>query len=156
MTSATSPSRSARSSTQTTKQTPHPTKTIKKSSADPRTSESPSAGAHKNAIPFRDAVLQFCEKHLNKIKTYIDQVSARFALPIKATLEGTSSSYDVTKRIRHALLCCLESRQKKLVRLHFICFGQDEQCLYSASFFTMKTKLAKTWIHLMFLAVQVT
>ena len=46
------------------------------------------ASVHKNAIPFRDAVQQFCEKHLDKIKTYIEHISSNLALPIKATLEG--------------------------------------------------------------------
>ena len=41
-----------------------------------------------NAIPFRDAVQQFCEKHLDKIKHYIDYVSTRLPIPIKATSEG--------------------------------------------------------------------
>ena len=50
------------------------------------------ASAHKNAIPFRDPVLQFCEKHLDKIKLYIESLSSRLALPIKATLEGTQAS----------------------------------------------------------------
>ena len=52
-----------------------------------------------------------------------------------------------------------EKRTKKVAKLHFICQagqsgGRNEHCLYSKTFFVMKTRNARLWIHLMFLAMQ--
>ncbi len=41
-----------------------------------------------HAIPFRDAVQQFCEKHMDKIKAYMEHVFVRLPVPIKANFEG--------------------------------------------------------------------
>lgn len=38
--------------------------------------------------PMRDTVQHFCEKHLDKIKTYMDKVSVRIPPPAKCTIEG--------------------------------------------------------------------
>lgn len=38
--------------------------------------------------PMRDTVQHFCEKHLDKIKSYMDKVSERIPLPAKCTIEG--------------------------------------------------------------------
>nr|CAD7587523.1 unnamed protein product [Timema genevievae] len=43
---------------------------------------------------------------------------------------------------------------KKLAKLHFACQGRGEHCLYNRTFFTMKTRNPRIWIHLMFLALQ--
>ena len=48
-----------------------------------------------------------------------------------------------------------DGRHKRYVRLNFQCGINGKQCLYGKLFFTLNTKLPKTWIHLMFLAVQV-
>lgn len=84
--------------------------------------------------PMRDTVQHFCEKHLDKIKSYMEKVSVRIPPPAKCTIE--------------------ERRAKKLVKLHFACQGRGEHCLYSRTFFTMKTRNPRVWIHLMFLALQ--
>jgi hypothetical protein len=59
----------------------------------------------------------------------------------------------------HIDLCCfslyIERRAKKLAKLHFACQGRGEHCLYNRTFFTMKTRNPRIWIHLMFLALQV-
>ena len=35
-----------------------------------------------------DAVQQFCEKHLDKVKSYVDSIKGKLPIPIKATLDG--------------------------------------------------------------------
>lgn len=40
--------------------------------------------------PMRDTVQHFCEKHLDKIKAYMDNVSLRIPPPAKCTIEGGS------------------------------------------------------------------
>ncbi|KAK6617844.1 hypothetical protein RUM43_014073 [Polyplax serrata] len=84
--------------------------------------------------PMRDTVQHFCEKHLDKIKAYMEKVSVRIPPPAKCTIE--------------------ERRAKKLAKLHFACQGRGEHCLYKRTFFTMKTRNPRTWIHLMFLTLQ--
>ncbi|XP_053205519.1 protein melted-like isoform X2 [Panonychus citri] len=84
--------------------------------------------------PMRDAVQHFCEKHIDKIKAYMQKISVKIPLPVKCTIE--------------------EKKAKKLAKLHFVCQGKGTNCLYSKTFFTMKTRNARIWIHLMFLALQ--
>lgn len=38
--------------------------------------------------PMRDTVQHFCEKHLDKIKSYMDKMSVRIPPPAKCTIEG--------------------------------------------------------------------
>jgi hypothetical protein len=38
--------------------------------------------------PMRDTVQHFCEKHLDKIKSYMEKVSVRIPPPAKCTIEG--------------------------------------------------------------------
>uniref|UniRef100_A0A131XW49 Putative ph domain protein melted n=1 Tax=Ixodes ricinus TaxID=34613 RepID=A0A131XW49_IXORI len=84
--------------------------------------------------PMRDAVQHFCEKHLDKIKAYMQTIFVKLPLPSKCTIE--------------------ERRSKKHAILQFACQGKGEHCLYSKSLFVMKTKNPRIWIHLMFLALQ--
>lgn len=84
--------------------------------------------------PIRDAVQHFCEKHIEKIKTYMQKVLVKIPLPIKCTIE--------------------EKRSKKIAKIYFGCQVKGEHCLYVKNYFVMKTKNARIWIHLMFLALQ--
>lgn len=84
--------------------------------------------------PMRDTIQHFCEKHLDKIKSYMDKVSVRIPPPAKCTIE--------------------EKRQKKSAKLHFACQARGQHCLYSKTFFTMRTRNPRIWIHLMFIALQ--
>lgn len=84
--------------------------------------------------PMRDAVQHFCEKHIDKIKTYMQNVFVKIPLPVKCTIE--------------------ERKAKKMVKIYFACQAKSENCLYSKTHFVMKTKNARIWIHLMFLALQ--
>lgn len=84
--------------------------------------------------PMRDAVQHFCEKHLDKIKAYMQTIFVKLPLPSKCTIE--------------------ERRAKKHAILQFACQGKGEHCLYNKSLFVMKTKNPRIWIHLMFLALQ--
>ncbi|KAK9501661.1 hypothetical protein O3M35_012345 [Rhynocoris fuscipes] len=84
--------------------------------------------------PMRDTVQHFCEKHLDKIKAYMDKVSERIPLPAKCTIE--------------------ERRAKKMAKLQFGCSGRGEHCLYSRTLFTMRSRNPRIWIHYMFLALQ--
>ena len=85
--------------------------------------------------PMNDAVKHFCDKHLDKIKAYMERLMARLPLPVKCTIE--------------------ERRSKKHAKVHFTCQGKSEYCLYGKSLFALKTKHPRLWIHLMFLALQV-
>lgn len=85
----------------------------------------------------RDTIQHFCEKHLDKIKAYMKTVEHRLPLchtPAKVTIE--------------------ERRAKKFAKLHFACQARADHCLYSKTFFSMRTRHAKVWIHLMFLDLQ--
>lgn len=84
--------------------------------------------------PMRDTIQHFCEKHLDKIKIYMDKVSLRIPSPAKCTIE--------------------EKRQKKSAKLHFACQSRGQHCLYSKTYFTMRTRNPRIWIHLMFISLQ--
>ncbi|KAJ0180288.1 hypothetical protein K1T71_003692 [Dendrolimus kikuchii] len=84
--------------------------------------------------PMRDTVQHFCEKHLDKIKAYMDNVSLRLPPPAKCTIE--------------------ERRSKKQARLQFGCGRRGPHCLYARALFSMRTRWPRVWIHLMFLALQ--
>ncbi|CAK1582222.1 unnamed protein product [Parnassius mnemosyne] len=84
--------------------------------------------------PMRDTVQHFCEKHLDKIKAYMDNVSLRLPPPAKCTIE--------------------ERRSKKQARLQFACGRRGPHCLYARAAFSMRTRAPRVWIHLMFLALQ--
>ena len=85
-------------------------------------------------FPMRDTVQHFCEKHLDKIKAYMESVSVKLPLPVKCTIE--------------------ERKGKKHAKLHFACQGRGDHCLYKTTFYTMKSRHPRSWIHLMFLALQ--
>ncbi|XP_059086057.1 ventricular zone-expressed PH domain-containing protein 1-like [Tigriopus californicus] len=86
-------------------------------------------------FPMRDTVQHFCEKHLDKIKSYMTSLMAKLPLPVKCTIE--------------------ERKGKKHAKLHFACQGREgDHCLYKSTFYTLKTRNPKIWIHLMFLALQ--
>ncbi|KAL7045725.1 hypothetical protein ACKWTF_002314 [Chironomus riparius] len=83
----------------------------------------------------RDTILHFCEKHLDKIKAYMKSVSNRLPPACKITIE--------------------ERRSKKFAKIHFACQSRsNSHCLYSKTFFSMRTRFPKTWVHLMFLDLQ--
>ncbi|XP_050539223.1 protein melted isoform X2 [Daktulosphaira vitifoliae] len=84
--------------------------------------------------PMRDTMQHFCEKHLDKIKNYMEKVSIRIPSPAKCTIE--------------------ERRAKKTAKLHFACEGRGEHCLYNRALFVVRTRHPRVWIHLMFLALQ--
>lgn len=84
--------------------------------------------------PMRDTIQHFCEKHLDKIKSYMKGVAERLPPPAKCTIE--------------------ERRSKKLAKLHFACQARGPHCLYSKTFFTMRTRNPRIWIHLMFIDLQ--
>uniref|UniRef100_A0A0A9WRW1 Protein melted n=1 Tax=Lygus hesperus TaxID=30085 RepID=A0A0A9WRW1_LYGHE len=85
--------------------------------------------------PMRDTIQHFCEKHLDKIKTYMENVSERIPLPAKCTIEENT-------------------RAKKMAKLQFGCDGRGEHCLYSRTLFTMRSRNPRVWIHFMFLSLQ--
>ncbi|XP_053677160.1 protein melted [Anopheles nili] len=84
--------------------------------------------------PMRDTIQHFCEKHLDKIKSYTEAVALRIPPPAKCIIE--------------------ERRAKKMAKLHFACQVRGPHCLYSRTMFTMRTRNPRTWIHLMFLDLQ--
>jgi len=85
--------------------------------------------------PMRDTVQHFCEKHLEKIKSYMESLMVKLPLPVKCTVE--------------------ERKGRRFAKLHFACQGRSgEHCLYNSTFYTIKTRNPRTYIHLMFLALQ--
>lgn len=84
----------------------------------------------------RDTVQHFCEKHLGKIKVFVKNVSARVPLPAKCSV--------------------VNGWHKRFVKLNFLCGSHHgDECLYSSNnYFMLATRIPKTWIHLMFLALQ--
>ncbi|PZC81582.1 hypothetical protein B5X24_HaOG212506 [Helicoverpa armigera] len=102
------------------------------------TNNGTSASNHRISVfepyPMRDTVQHFCEKHLDKIKAYMDNVSLRLPPPAKCTIE--------------------ERRSKKQARLQFACGRRGLHCLYARALFSMRTRAPRVWIHLMFLALQ--
>lgn len=59
-------------------------------------------------------------------------------------------------RIPSPAKCTIEEkRQKKSAKLHFACQSRGQHCLYSKTYFTMRTRSPRIWIHLMFLSLQV-
>nr|XP_053630422.1 protein melted-like [Cherax quadricarinatus] len=82
----------------------------------------------------RDTVQHFCEKHLDKIKAYMQKIFVKLPLPVRCGIE--------------------ERKNKKHAKLYFACQGKGEHCLYNKHLFTMKTRNPRIWIHLMFLALQ--
>ncbi|XP_052760990.1 protein melted-like [Mya arenaria] len=107
-----------------------PTSTLDRASLN---SENSSSGLPPE--PFRDGVQHFCEKHMDTIRKFISSLSAMIPLPAKCSI--------------------VDGRHKRYVRLNFQCGIKGTNCLYGKQFFILNTKLPKTWIHLMFLAVQV-
>lgn len=91
--------------------------------------------AAKQAIPQTDAIQQFCEKHLDKIKLYMSSVSVKMPIPVAASLQDSNG---------HKTNCIL----------NFACATQTDNCLYNSTCFSFRTKNARTWIHLIFLAIQ--
>ncbi|CAD5114857.1 DgyrCDS3892 [Dimorphilus gyrociliatus] len=89
----------------------------------------------ENAIPYRDAVQHFCEKHKDKIRQFIEHILARMPIPCKANVEEKLGG-------------------KRVVRLHISCSAKTDDCLYRDSFLTFSTRHPKLWIHIMLLAVQ--
>ncbi|CAI9720021.1 zone-expressed PH domain-containing homolog 1-like [Octopus vulgaris] len=84
---------------------------------------------------YRDVVQQFCEKHLGKIRVFINNVTARLPSPVKCSV--------------------VNGRHKRYVKLNFVCSShRGDECLYSNNCFVLITHIPKTWIHLMFLALQ--
>ncbi|XP_063409300.1 ventricular zone-expressed PH domain-containing protein homolog 1-like isoform X1 [Mytilus trossulus] len=86
------------------------------------------------AEPIRDGIQHFCEKHMTSIRNFICQFSARIPIPAKCGI--------------------INGRHRQYIRLFFLCGDQKERCIYGNSYFTLDTKVPKTWIHLMFLAIQ--
>ena len=86
------------------------------------------------AEPIRDGIQHFCEKHMSTIRNFICQFSARIPIPAKCGI--------------------INGRHRQYIRLFFLCGDQKEKCIYGNSYFSLDTKVPKTWIHLMFLAIQ--
>lgn len=85
-----------------------------------------------------DVVRQFVEHRRSKIRRYVTEFSCRYPIPVKCTVEGVKGS-------------------KVKMRVHFACHLLSPHCLFSnvENLFAFKTKLPATWLHLMFLHVQV-
>uniref|UniRef100_A0A7E4V442 PH domain-containing protein n=1 Tax=Panagrellus redivivus TaxID=6233 RepID=A0A7E4V442_PANRE len=81
-----------------------------------------------------DVVKQFVDHRRAKIRRYITEITAKYPIPLKCTIEGSKPS-------------------KAKMRVHFACQTREHQyCLYSGrELFAFKTAIPAVWIHLMFL-----
>lgn len=84
----------------------------------------------------QDVVQRFCDKHLSQIKVFVSKVKVNIPLPTRCSLEDRKS--------------------KKHLVLHFSCGARKSQhCLSSRNnCHNIRTKHTRTWIHLIFLAMQ--
>lgn len=81
---------------------------------------------------------QFCEKHFDKMKDYMERVYVKLPIPVRCSVGEERKSKKAAK-----------------LQLHFLCQIKDSHCLFSKTFFTMQTtRYVRTWIHLMFLDLQ--
>lgn len=55
--------------------------------------------------PMRDTVQHFCEKHLDKIKAYMENVSVRIPPPAKCTIEGNRVKLCECFKMSQFILC---------------------------------------------------
>ncbi|XP_055333624.1 protein melted-like [Paramacrobiotus metropolitanus] len=85
-------------------------------------------------VPIHDAVYQFCDRNLEKIRKYMASVFVKFPLPARCSVE--------------------QHKSHKYCKLYFSCQCKGDQCLYASRYFSFRTKIPKVWIHLMFLAIQ--
>lgn len=125
-------------------------------------------------------VQQFCEKHLDKIKNYIKNISFSLAMPAEETILNRSYQYfNTIERKRQSIkkiiriisyFVCLLNRfkffqtkgffskkfkNKKFCSLNFACQCKNELCLYSRNYFEIVTFFPSVWIHIIFLSIQV-
>lgn len=86
---------------------------------------------------YRDGIKHFCEKHLDKIKMYMERLNFKIPLPVRCYIEEK------------------KAKKVKKLQLQFLCQHKQTHCLFSKNnFFTMRTNKARVWIHLMFLDLQ--
>ncbi|TMS35006.1 hypothetical protein L596_002493 [Steinernema carpocapsae] len=84
-----------------------------------------------------DVVKQFVEHRRSKIRRFISELAVKYPIPIQCTVEGSKGS-------------------KHRMRVHLACQMRDSHCLYDGeSMFAFKTHIAPTWLHLMFLQMEV-
>lgn len=86
---------------------------------------------------YRDGIKSFCEKHSEKMKDYMERVNVKLPIPVRCSVGDERKSKKVAK-----------------LQLHFLCQIKDCHCLFSKTFFSMRTRYIRTWIHLMFLDLQ--
>lgn len=92
----------------------------------------------------KDVVKQFCDKHSDKIRAYIQGIASMIPLPVEC---GIDEIGDKAKKAT--------KKYMKYLNLNFTCFHKGNCCLFERNYFEVKTEHADIWIHLMFLALQV-
>ncbi|KAH7727336.1 PH domain containing protein [Aphelenchoides avenae] len=85
-----------------------------------------------------DVVRQFADNRRLKIRRFVQELGLKYPIPVKCTVEGATGA------------------KKMRMRVHFACQVNDPHCIYQTAenLFAFKTKIAPTWLHLMFLQAQ--
>ncbi len=102
----------------------------------------------------KDVVQQFCEKHLDKIKAYIRNVSQTLPMPVDDIITSNQFQYYMNT-LRNQKFFMRKVKNKKFCFLNFACECKGEFCLYDRSYFETLTFHPSLWIHLIFLSIQV-
>ncbi|KAI6242776.1 Protein melted-like protein [Aphelenchoides fujianensis] len=86
-----------------------------------------------------DLVRQFVDSRRSKISRFVSELAFRHPIPVKCTVEGGGK------------------RSNNKMRIHFACQTHGPNCVFSNvdRLFAIKTKQPASWLHLMFLHVEV-
>lgn len=102
----------------------------------------------------KDVVQQFYEKHLDKVKAYIKNISQILPMPVDDI--DTSNHLDVqVNTLRNQKFFLKKCKSKKFCFLNFECECKGEFCLYDRNFFETLTFHPTVWVHILFLSIQV-
>ncbi|CAF0821844.1 unnamed protein product, partial [Brachionus calyciflorus] len=126
----------------------------------------------ENIEPKTDMVQRFFSKHLDKVKSYIQNLNDNIRLPLPHTIEintpnfldetldkthnSTFNTLRVSSLRRNNLNELFKFKNKKNMSLvKFACsLKTQNSCLFSENFFEVPTNLASVWIHVKILAIQ--
>jgi len=99
----------------------------------------------------KDVVKQFCEKHLDKIRSYVQATSHTLPMPIDDLAAANLANFNT---LRGQKSFVKKIKNKKFCFLDFECECKSDMCLYNGNHFEAITYQPSVWIHLAFLAMQ--
>jgi hypothetical protein len=99
----------------------------------------------------RDLIENFCYKHADKIRHYMGNLER--ILPIAIT--DPMYDYGLLNKTLIKNTSKSGSKSKRKIILKFACNSKSENCLFGQNPFEITTSYPSTWIHLIFLSIQV-